>query len=53
MKVIDVPEPVINRTPVALTFNVVDEDEQSLEPSPNTFTPPQNGIIQTLVFLHG
>ena len=26
MKVIDVPVPVINRTPVALTFNDVDED---------------------------
>jgi hypothetical protein len=26
MKVIDVPEPVINRRPVALTFNDVDED---------------------------
>jgi hypothetical protein len=26
MKVVDVPEPVINRTPVALTFNDVDED---------------------------
>jgi hypothetical protein len=26
MKVVDIPEPTINRTPVALTFNDVDED---------------------------
>jgi hypothetical protein len=26
MKVIDVPEPVINRAPVALTFDDIDED---------------------------